>query len=161
MGTLCTTTSFQVIMLDTTFDTATSSLMTKCIEQAENKVKEMLARRYDTSSIYFTTYGEVPVLTTLCEWLATGLMYENMSRGGKDSYMRADRYIKKAMENLKLLRDEETSLVDDEGNEVPESDSNNAVFANTYEYVDTFDEGNPLDWQTDPNKLEDISNEKN
>lgn len=157
MGTFCTTTSLETLMVDTTFDTATTSLANKCITNAENKIRERLSKRYDTSADSFQTSTSIPpVVTTLCEWLATGYMYENLSRGGKGAFNRADRYIKKAMDNMKDIIDYKANIVDSSGDLVSESTESIPLYSNTKDYYDTFDEDSPLNWSVDPDKLDDI-----
>lgn len=113
MGTFCTTTSLDTIMVGTTFDTATTSLATECIANAENKIREILAKRYDVSSAEFqTSTSTPPVVQTICKWLSVGYMYEDLSRGSPQGFQRADRYIQKAMDNLQMIIGYEADIVD-------------------------------------------------
>lgn len=161
MGTFCTTTSLQTLMPDTVFNTATSSLAEACIVQSENKIREILSERYDTSADYFqTSTATPPALTTICEWYSMGLMYENLSRGGKDAFKRADRYLEKAMENLKSIVEYSTNLVASDGSIIDSDTDAYQIKCNTTDYHGTFDEGGPADWVVDQDKLDDISDAK-
>jgi hypothetical protein len=161
MGTFCTTTSLAILMVDTNFDTATTSLATDSIIDAENKIREILSKRYDVSSDEFqTSTSTPPVVQTLCKWLTAGYMYEDLSRGGNDAFNRADRYIDKAMSNLNSIADGTTNVVDSLGSELIEDTSAYQVLSNTSDYNDTFDEGDPLNWEVDPTKLSDIESSK-
>lgn len=161
MGTFCTTTSLAIIMVDTTFDTATTSLADESILNAENKVREILSKRYDVSSAEFqTSTSTPPVVSTITKWLAAGYMYENLSRGGKDAFKRADRYINKAMHNLEQIVDGKSNVVDSTGSALVEDTSAYQVLSSTVDYHDTFDEGTSLNWGPDGDKLDDIKDSK-
>lgn len=161
MGTLATTTSLDTLMVDTSFDTATTSLASKCITNAENKVRERLSKRYDTSSDQFQTSTSVPpVVTTLTEWLSMGYMYENLSRGGNDAFKRADRYIQKAMDNIDDILAYKANIVDSSGDLLAESVESMPTYSNSDDYHDTFGEDDPLDWAVDSDKIDDIASER-
>lgn len=161
MGTFCSTTSLETLMPGTTFDTATTSLASKCITQAENKIREIMSERYDTSAdAWQTSTSTPPVVTTWCEWLSMGYLYENLSRGGKDAYQRADRYIKKAMDNMTSVIEYKSNVVDSSGDLLADDTSSFQVLSNTKDYHDTFAEDNPLFWTQDEDKLDDIADER-
>ena len=162
MGLFCTTTSLDTLMPQTTFDTVTTALAGQCITQAENEIRKRLSRRYDTATDDFnTTSGSVPpMVTTLCEWLAIGYTHEATSRGSKDSFVRADRFIKKAMMNMKDILDREADILDSTGTPLVELSISAALHSNTKDFHDTFDEGDPLGWVVDKDKLEAIEDAK-
>lgn len=161
MGTMATTTSLDTRMVDTTFNTATTSLCTARITDAENEIRKILSKRYDVSADAFQTSTSVPpMLTTLCEWLTMGFMYEDLSRGGLDGFGRSDRYIKKAMENLNDIVDYKVNLVNTSGSLISESTESLPMFSNTKDYTDTFAEDNPTNWAVDSDKLDDIADER-
>ncbi len=151
-----TTTAMSTRMVGTVFDTATTSLATQCITDAQNEINKRLTKRYDlTASPFNTTTAYPPQYTTMIEMLAIGYMYENLSRGGKDAYNRADRYIDKVMENIDDLLNGEAQLVDSTGSPVTESDSEWAVYG-TDNYSPTFNEDDPDNWEVSQDKLDDI-----
>lgn len=161
MGTFCTTTTIDILMPGTTFDTATTSLATECITQAESKIREVMSPRYDITSDYFqTSTSTPPVVQTWCKWLTTGYMHEHLARGGKESYQRSDRPIKRAMENMKMVAEYKANLVDSTGSLIPEGSSSFAMTSSTKDYHDTFAEDDPVNWTVDPDKLDDISDER-
>lgn len=148
-------------MVGTVFDTATTSLASACITDAENEVRKMLSKRYDFSASPFLTTSSIPpVVTSLTETLALGYMYENMSRGSKEGYARADRYIKRAMENLTRLLEGDVQLMDSSGNLITEINDDWRVIGTNSSYAPTFNEDDPKDWRVDLDKLDDISNER-
>lgn len=160
MGLYCTTTSLQVLMVGTSFDTATTSLADKLIIHAENEINKYLSKRYDIET--FTPFANVPpIVTSLCETLAEGYMYQRMSRGGKDSMNRAKELIDQAIKNLEAIAKYELDVIDSGGDPVPDM-SNTAyrVLSNTTGYANTFNEDNPLNWEVDPKKLQDIEDER-
>lgn len=161
MGTMATTTSLQTLMVGTDFNTATTSLAVACITQAENEIRKVLSKRYDVTSDYFQTTTSIPpMVTTLCEWLAVGYMHENLSRGGKESYVRADRYIEKAMENMKMILDYKSNLLDSAGSLIAEASGSFKIRSGTKDYAETFGEDDDLNWKISGDKLEDLSDDR-
>ena len=160
MGTFATTSSLFTKMIGTTSDTATTNLASASIYDAENEVKKHLSKRYDFSSAPFLTTTSIPpVITTITETLALGYMYENMSRGSKEGYARADRYIVRAMDNIKALLNGEAQLTSSDGALISEVDGDWKVYA-TENYSPTFNEDDPKNWRIDADKLDDISDER-
>ena len=161
MGLFATTTGMQTKMVGTVFDTATTSLASACIYDAENEVKKQLAKRYDTESAYFQTSTSIPpIIRSVTETLALGYMYENMSRGSKEGHARADRYIKRAMENLTSLQVGELQLTDTAGALITELSNDWQVQHTGDDYASTFNEDDPKNWKVDKDKLDDIADER-
>lgn len=161
MGTFCTTTSLDTIMVDTTFDTATTALADECILNAENKIREIMSKRYDVGADAFqTSTATPPVVQTWCKWLSTGYMYEDLSRGGKDAFTRADRYIKKAMDNMAQVIAYKANVVNSLGSLLTDSTESLPMYSNSNDYHDTFNEDSPLCWNVDGDKLDDIEDER-
>jgi hypothetical protein len=153
-------TSLSVKMVGTIFDSATTSLATACITDADNEIKKRLAKRYDFSAAPFlTTTTYPPMIITLSETLAIGYMYENMARGSKEGYIRADRYIKKVMDNLNELNEGKAQLVDTTGVPVDEIDGEWQIQV-TEPYSHTFNEDEPTEWGVSSDKLDDIESER-
>jgi len=158
MPTFCTTTSLNTLMVDTTFDSLTTALASQCITQAENKIREKMSERYDTSAdAWQTSTSTPPIVTTWCEWLSQGYMYEGMSRGGESAFTRADRFIDKAMNNMDHVLDYKANVVDTIGSAIPDASTAFQVLSNTKDYHDTFAEDDPLSWSVDSDKLDDIA----
>ncbi len=148
-------------MVGTTFDSATTSLAQLCITDAENELRKRLSKRYDFSIAPFLLYSTVPpMVITLAETLAVGYMYENMSRGGKEANARADRYIKRAMENITDLLEGSAQLVTSAGVLVDEISGDWRTLSSTDNYSPTFNEDDPDSWAVSSNKLDDISSER-
>jgi hypothetical protein len=155
-----TTSSLQAKMVGTIFDSATTVLASTCIYDAENEIKKRLSGRYDFAAAPFlTTTTYPPMIITLTETLAIGYMYENMSRGSKEGYARADRYIKRVMENLKALSEGDAQLVDTAGVVVDELDGDWQVLV-TESYPHTFNEDDPENWAVSSEKIDDIASER-
>jgi len=160
LGLFATTSSLSVKMVGTVFDTATSALASACVYDAENEIKKRLSKRYDFSAAPFLTTTSIPpMVTTLTETLAVGYMYENMARGSKEGYARADRYIDRVMDNLKQLLDGEAQLTDSSGDLIEEIDGDWSVHT-TENYAPTFNEDDPTDWVVSQDKLDDIEDER-
>lgn len=161
MGLFATTTGMQVKMVGTVFDTATTALASACIEDAENEIKKMLSGHYDISSAYFNTTTSIPpIIRTLALQLSEGYMYEAASRGSKEGYARADRYIKRVSENLMKLADGSLSLLDTAGSQILAINTKWQVHSNTTDYHSTFNEDSPKRWKIDQDKLEAIGDER-
>ncbi len=158
MGTYATTTSLDDMMIGTTFDTATTALVTKAIDHAETEIDKYLSKRYDVSVSPFLSATSVPPLvTSLCERMAMGYYYWWNSRGGKDGDTRGQSFLKEAKENLQQIADYKLDLLDINGD--PIADMSNTAFrikSSTETYSSTFDEDSELDWAVDSDKLSDI-----
>lgn len=148
------------MMVGTVF-TGLTALASECISQAEDEIDKRLSKRYDISSSYFQTTTSIPPqLRQICLWLSTGYMYEANARGSKDSYARADRYINKANNNIKDLIEYKANLLDTAGSIISDSTESLKVRSSTSDYVNTFNEDDPVNWTVDSDKLDDISNER-
>lgn len=147
-------------MIGTVFDSATTSLASACIYDAQNEIKKRLCKRYDFSaSPFLTTTTLPPMITTLAETLALGYMYENMSRGGKEGMARAKQYIDRAEKNMDQLLAGDAQLTDSSGNLIDEIDGD-WVIRTTEEYEPTFNEDDPKNWVVDQDKLDDIESDR-
>ncbi len=161
MGTFATTTSIQVMMVGTVFDSVTTSLVAECLSQAENEIKKQLSKRYDISTAYFTDSAQTPPqVQTMAKRLTIGYAYEAMARGSKEGFARADRYIKQVMENLCQLREGEVQLFDAAGILIEETPTEWQVQHTGDNYAPTFNEDDPKNWKVDRDKLEDIDGER-
>ncbi len=161
LGNYATTTALQVKMIGTNFDTATSALAVASIADASEEIRKKLSKRYDfTTTTFETTTTRPLILTTICETLALGYMYENMSRGSKEGYMRADRYIKRGMENLDLIAVGDAELIDPSGNVIDQITTDWTSQSSTTDYANTFNEDDQTKWKVDPDKLDDIKTER-
>lgn len=145
------------MMIGTDFDTATTSLATKCITHAENEVNKWLSKRYDLSS-FNTSTAIPPLVTSLAETLSEGYMYQRLSRGDKEWRTRGKELITQATENLTLISSYKLDLLDSSGSPIADM-SNTAyrVLSNTDTYSTTFDEDSDLNWKVDTDKFQDIS----
>lgn len=161
MGLYATTTSIETYWVGHDFSNLTA-LASDCIDQAENEVRKRLSERYDVSSSYFQTTTSIPpMVRTLSLWLGLGYLYEANSRGSKDAYKRADRFINKAEKNLDKICEYKYNLVDSAGSAITDdSDSNFTMLSNTTDYTETFQEDDPLNWELDPDKINDISDSR-
>lgn len=160
MGIYATTTSLEVFMIGTTFDSITTSLASRCITHAENEVNKYLSKRYDIGS-FNTSTAIPPIVTSLTEKLAIGYMHQHNSRGGKESMQRGKFFIDDAISNLKAISKYELDLIDNDGSVISDmSNSSYAARSTTSNYSNTFNEDDPLNWEIDQNKLEDIKSER-
>lgn len=160
MGLYATTTSLADIMVGTTFDTLTSTLMGKMITHGENEINKFISKRYDVGA--FTSTSIPPLLTSLNETLAEGYYFLRNSRGGgEDSVKYGSLLIKQAQENLKMIANRELDLLDSSGDPVAEfANSSYKILSSSSNYAPTFNEDDELSWKVDENKLDDIDSER-
>ena len=160
MGTYCTTTSLETLWGGASFANLTSTA-TLMISQAENEIDKRLSRRYDMSSAIFQTTTSVPpMITTLCEWLSLGFIYENTARGSQDAFVRADRYIQKTYDNIDEILAYKADLIDSDGDKIADNGTQFKVYSNQDDYAPTFNEDSELGWTVDKDKLDDIADER-
>ncbi len=147
MGTYATTSSLEILMIGTQFDTATTSLASKCITQAENEVNKYLSKRYDIGGIVSAV---PPIVTSLSEKLAVGYMFQYMSRGGKESMARGKFFIDDALNNLKQIAEYKLDLIDSNGDVLTNlSSSGYDIKSSTQDYSPTFNEDEQTEWEVD------------
>jgi hypothetical protein len=87
-------------------------------------------------------------------------MYENMARGSKEGHARADRYIKRVMDNITELLEGDAQLMDSSGELIAEIEGEWAVYNSSEGYSPTFNEDDPENWTPDQDKLDDIEDER-
>jgi len=146
------------ILIGVKFDSNTSALIMRNIDDAEAEINKHISRRYDVSTL---TSPVPPLLKKLCGQLTEGYYYCRASRGGKESIARGKDLIKMALENLKELKNYDADLLDPAGSLI--SDKANSKFQMTStssDYSNTFNEDNPLNWVVDCDKLDDIESER-
>jgi hypothetical protein len=161
MGLYATTTGLSTRMVGLDFNTATTLLATDCIESAEGEIKKILSRRFDITSVYFNTTTSIPpMVREIAKWLSMGYVYEDLSRGGKESYQRADRYISRAMDNLYALADGTQNLFDTSGSLIANKASSQQILSTSDGYADTFGEDNENSWEVDTDKTDDIADDR-
>lgn len=160
MGTYATTTSLETLMIGTTFDTVTTSLATKLITHAENEINKYLSKRYDIGS-FNTSTSVPPIITSIAETLAEGYMHQRMSRGGKESMARGKALIDQAIANLNDIANYKLDLIDSNGDQINDLSTGSYLIKSTTEnYSNTFNEDDPLNWEVDQDKLDDVDSER-
>lgn len=148
-------------MVDTSFDSVTTALATKCITWAEVEVNKYLSKRYNLANYYTTTASVPTMITTWAEWLAVGYTYQGLSRGGVDAFGRADKYIKMAIENLEKVGSYKMDLIDNSGAVVSDfSNTAYRVLSTTDGFVETFAEDTSTSWSQDQDKQDAISDDR-
>lgn len=133
----------------------TSADLVKFIEDAENEIHGKLAKYYTVP------VAGAPLLETLATDIA---IYRVLSRriftqtNLKDSVW-PDRY-KEAVDMLDSIADGKTTLVDSSGNVVADITTHAEVWSDKSGYLPTFHEGGRTEQVIDPQKLEDIEDER-
>lgn len=160
MGTYSTTTTIEISAIGTTFDTLTTSMVSRCISWSEAEINKYLSKRYDVSA-FDSLANTPPMVQTWCEWLSLSYLYMNNSRGGSDAMARGEAYKKMAIENLQAVAEYKLDLVDSAGAVVPDfSNTAYQVLSTTDQYTETFAEDNELQWKVDDDKLDDIDSDR-
>jgi phage gp36-like protein len=157
-----TTTSLEILLVGVTFDTATTSLVSQCITDAENEVDKYLSKRYDMADYMAMSLTALPpLLKTLTNQIAMGYYYQNSARGGKDSLDFGDKIIKRATENLILIQERKADLLNVNMEPVAEaSTAGYKMVSNTTNYTPTFNVDDPLKWKQDQDQLDDADTER-
>lgn len=156
----CESDSLQELLIGTKWDSATSALASKTVKFATSKMNSFLSRRYDVDTLE-DKVPPVPLLETICQWLATSYVYQFGSRGGKETLSRAKELREMAMECLVDIRDYKLDLTDASGSVITDlSNTAYQVLSNTSDYSTTFNEDDPLKWKVDDDKLDDIESER-
>lgn len=162
MGIYSTTTSLQVVMIGTTFDSLTTSLAQTCITWSESEINKYLSKRYDLSSSPFNTTTTIPPIVKMwSDRLSAGYVYESLARGSKEGYQRASRYIDSVIENLALVSEFKLDILNSAGSVVADmSNTSYRCLSSTDTYSNTFNEDTVTSWTPDQDKLDDISDER-
>lgn len=160
MGRFATTTSLQIITIGTTYDTATTALVDKCITQGESKILGALAVRYDTGS--WTSGSVPPLVITLSENLGAAYFYRANGRGGKESFERYKVFRDEVEETLKALVEDRTqSLYDSTGSLLPDlSTGAYMVKSTTMDYNPIFDLDTATAWEINSDQLTEIDTDR-
>ena len=160
MGIFTTTTSLETDWTQAPFTNLTA-LAADVITESEREIRKVLSNRYDVSAAAFqTSTSTPPMVTTICRWMALGLLYERTARGSTEAYTRADRFLTKAMKNLEDIAERKYNLVDSSGDIITEGDNTGQIKSSSSGYHDTFNEDSPLNWGIDGDKIDDINDER-
>ena len=160
MGIFTTTTSIETMLVGTTLTNGTAAA-SACINQAEDEIRKQLSKRYDVSAAAFqTSTSAPPMLNHIALWLSLGYFFQISSRGGPESMKRGKTFIDQAMLNLKEIANRKVDLVSSSGSAITEISNYMAMTSTTKGYAPTFNEDNPLNWEVDPDKLDDIDSER-
>lgn len=160
MGTFATTTSFSDLLVDSNLDTATTALLSKKIDLAENTVKSRISKRYDVSA-FGTATAVPPQLTDLTELLTEGFYYKSQSRGNEKMLKRGMTLCKMALDELELLMNGDVNLLNTAGSSIVESENGAwGMTSSTIDYTNTFNVDNPKNWKVDPDRLDDIADDR-
>lgn len=159
MGTYVTTTSLETLLQGVTFNTATTSLATLCIEDAENEVNKFLSKRY---SVPFDTFTSTPpIIKSLCRRLACYYVLTSLfTQDSQNTEAWATEFYEKPMEELKDIRDGKVDILNTAGSALSEINTSYAIQSNTKDYHPTFDLDEDTNWEIDDDRLTDIRNEK-
>lgn len=164
MSTYCTTTSLQTLLPGYSFSGTASSVATLAIEMADADVNAFMSKRYDITVLQAmtgTTLNPPPKLTAACRLYGAAYFLSFQSRTGKESMSRAESYRKIANEMLEKIMDGEMDLLDSNGNVIADKEKTNyRVLSNTKDYSNTFDEDESTSWRIDPDKIDDISDDR-
>jgi hypothetical protein len=161
MGTYCTTTSIATRMVGTVFDSATTSLCSELISDAESEINKYISKRYDVSVFLATSTAVPPIVNAWAKRLTVGYMYRDMARGGKEQLAQADKLIQPVLDNLKMVAEYKADLTDSSGVVIADASTGSfQVLSTTTDYANTFNEDDELNWKVDQSKLDDIDSER-
>ena len=111
------------------------------------------------SSSKFTVAANVPGhITSITEKMAMGYYFKNASRGSKESIARGDALLNDAQAEVMGIAKFEIDLLDNSYAVIAQRSS--AVRDAAANYHPTFGEDDPLLWNVDQNKLDDIESNR-
>lgn len=141
--------------------TNTLALIGNHLTRAEGIVNSYIADRYDITSFYTTTGGPVQ-LKAISEDLTAYFTMRTLYSGENQNYNEwVDKY-NEMMAQLEMIREGKLALTDDTGTPFSERTSERVTLieSTTEDYAPYFDEDDSLDWRVDPDKLDDISDNR-
>ena len=162
MGVYATTTALDTLMIGVTFDSATSAMATKAIEHAEAMINSYIGNRYNIAGAPFQTTSTIPPkIKSLAEQISEGWVWTKSTRGSGADFERGKELRREALVCLESIRDYKLNLFDSSGSIITEKTTSNfRVQSNTVTFTPTFGEDDPLDWEVDRDKLQDISDSR-
>ncbi len=162
MGVFSTTTTLDTVMVGVTFNTATTSVATECITWSEDEIRKYLSKRYDMSSAQFqTSTSTPPMVKTWATRMACGYLEMQISRGGTEALKRGQDKVDSVIDNLKLVKSGALDVLNTAGSSLTEG-ANSAfkIDSNASGYEQTFNVDDPLDWEVDSDRLNDIEDDR-
>jgi hypothetical protein len=149
-------------MVGVNFNTATVAVAGECITWAEDEIRKYLSRRYDMSSAAFqTSTSTPPIVKSWATRLSIGYTEIQLARGGKEAIALGESKVDSVLKNLELVAEGILSVSDSTGSLLTESDNSAfKVQSSTSGYKETFDVDDPLDWEIDSTRLEDIKGDR-
>ena len=160
MGDYATTTSISELLPwvlksnTTSADAAGTAQFSRHITRAEGLINGYLAARY------VLPFSAVPpIIRTIAEDISSyffirGSYVQDGQR--KNEYVDA---FKEALGQLKDIRDGKTPLADTSGTLIPQITSSKFL-STTKSYAPTFNDDDPMQWDTDPDKLSEIEGDR-
>jgi phage gp36-like protein len=122
------------------------------IERGDNYIDSRLAKRY---AVPFTQSTTPPILTDISANLAAYGVLKRLrieTRDEEDDYTRT--FYNDAMRTLKEIEAGKTFILDTNG-DIVEPLSETGIVSSTSRYRPIFNEGEPLDWEVDDDRLSD------
>ena len=155
-----TITSLSNLLVGHSFSAPAEQLAIDAIDLAEGEVNSYMSKRYDVGDLIGAS-TTTPLLVTCTKLIACSYYLKFNSRSGKESLTKAEVFYESAINLLKSILEGETDLLDANGDVIADkADGNFAVYSNTKDYSNTFNEDTSTSWVTDSDKLSDIGDER-
>jgi hypothetical protein len=125
----------------------------------------------DQISSTYIVYAETYLDSTLASHFATPFSQEIMLikdmaidytywRAGRFKLDNATEVGSSVVETINMLKNGQMILVDTDGNEIPAVQVVAGIYSTTQSYGPTFDMDDPLDWETDPDQVQDARDKR-
>ena len=125
------------------------------ITRAESLVNSKISERYDVTQ--FTSTASPPILTHLTEDIAAYYMLRSEYSGDNQNVNEWVDKFQEAKDILEEIREGKAHIVNSTGTQFGASTTIGTVESTTENWSPTFNEGDPLNWQVDQEKLDDLN----
>lgn len=141
--------------------TKNSALIAVHVTRADNVINSYLVERYDISG-FDVADAVPPILRTYSEDIASYFTMRSLYSGDGQNENEYIQEYYKALAELEKIKEGETNLYDTAGSQIPTKSSATVdmISSNTEDYTPTFGEDSSLSWETDQDKLNTLSDER-
>jgi phage gp36-like protein len=156
----CTATEVRDVLSGVTIAKMDDTAVENKISYAESMINAYLSSRYTVPFV-----STPPLVKTICiDMSAYYVLRTLFTRDSVNKNKYIDEFLLKHLDTSEKtgtiydILNGLLPIIDDEGNEIPAS--SDLIDSNTKDYVPIFDVDSDLDWRVDPDRLEDIANDR-
>jgi len=145
-------TDVRLLLSLVTDDVVDDTVVQYFIDRADNYIDSRLAKRY---TVPFTQSTTPPIITDISTNIATYGVLKRLkieTHNTEEDYART--FYNDGMSILKSIGDGKTSILDNNGN-IIQPLSVAGIVSSTSDYKPIFNEGDPINWEIDSDKIDD------